>query len=119
MGCNNPVRLQLSRARGLNLQDVSIATNGLPAVNVARPGKFGNPFSITFCQAWFLIPPNAARRQAVRLHRKWIKGRLSKGWTEKVPPPLDELPGKNLACWCKLDQPCYADVLLELANSAA
>jgi hypothetical protein len=27
------------------------------------------------------------------------------------------LRGKNLACWCALDQPCHADVLLELANS--
>jgi len=27
-----------------------------------------------------------------------------------------ELRGKNLACWCKLDAPCHADVLLELAN---
>lgn len=26
------------------------------------------------------------------------------------------LAGKNLACWCPLDQPCHADVLLELAN---
>lgn len=30
---------------------------------------------------------------------------------------LDEIRGKNLACWCPLDQPCHADVLLELANS--
>lgn len=29
---------------------------------------------------------------------------------------LGELRGKNLACWCPLDQPCHADVLLELAN---
>ncbi len=28
-----------------------------------------------------------------------------------------ELRGKNLACWCPLDQPCHADVLLELANA--
>jgi hypothetical protein len=27
-----------------------------------------------------------------------------------------ELRGKDLACWCPLDQPCHADVLLELAN---
>jgi hypothetical protein len=27
-----------------------------------------------------------------------------------------ELRGKNLACWCKLDQPCHADVLLDLSN---
>lgn len=30
---------------------------------------------------------------------------------------LPELRGKNLACWCALDQPCHADVLLELANA--
>lgn len=33
---------------------------------------------------------------------------------------LDELErdlrGKNLACWCALDQPCHADLLLRWAN---
>ena len=29
-----------------------------------------------------------------------------------------ELAGRDLACWCPLDQPCHADVLLELANAA-
>ena len=27
-----------------------------------------------------------------------------------------DLAGRDLACWCKPDQPCHADVLLELAN---
>lgn len=27
-----------------------------------------------------------------------------------------DLAGKDLACWCPLDRPCHADVLLELAN---
>lgn len=27
-----------------------------------------------------------------------------------------ELAGRDLACWCSLDQQCHADVLLELAN---
>lgn len=27
-----------------------------------------------------------------------------------------ELAGHDLACWCPLDQPCHADVLLRLAN---
>lgn len=31
-------------------------------------------------------------------------------------PSLDVLRGKNVACFCPLDQPCHADVLLELAN---
>lgn len=29
------------------------------------------------------------------------------------------LKGKNLACWCPLDAPCHADVLLEAANSSS
>jgi hypothetical protein len=28
-----------------------------------------------------------------------------------------ELAGKDLACWCPLDQPCHADVLLAIANT--
>ena len=32
---------------------------------------------------------------------------------------LAPLHGKDLACWCRLDQPCHADVLLELANKGA
>ena len=28
-----------------------------------------------------------------------------------------DLAGRDLACWCNLDQPCHADVLLEVANS--
>ncbi|SNB69963.1 protein of unknown function [Arboricoccus pini] len=28
-----------------------------------------------------------------------------------------ELGGRQLACWCALDQPCHADVLLSLANA--
>lgn len=37
------------------------------------------------------------------------------------PPTLDEirreLRGKDLACWCPLDGPCHAEVLLEIANA--
>jgi hypothetical protein len=27
-----------------------------------------------------------------------------------------ELRGRDLVCWCPPDQPCHADVLLEIAN---
>lgn len=30
---------------------------------------------------------------------------------------IGQLRGHDLACWCPLDQPCHADVLLELANA--
>ncbi|MEM6381125.1 MAG: DUF4326 domain-containing protein [Pseudomonadota bacterium] len=39
------------------------------------------------------------------------------GFDEAIWPQLKaELGGKNLACWCALDQPCHADVLLKIAN---
>jgi hypothetical protein len=30
-----------------------------------------------------------------------------------------QLGGRDLACWCPLDRPCHADVLLEIANGGA
>lgn len=111
-----PVRLQLSRRKGFDLQALSHATNGLAAVNVARPFKHGNPFTIAFCQAWFDATAAKAREHAVELFRKWRAGELDQTWTKKVRPPIDELRGQNLACWCPPGSPCHADVLLELAN---
>lgn len=34
----------------------------------------------------------------------------------RIRHDLPELRGRDLCCWCSLDQPCHADVLLELAN---
>lgn len=41
------------------------------------------------------------------------------GWEKTRPDLYAALPtlaGKDLACWCPLDQPCHADLLIELAN---
>ena len=65
------------------------------AVSVTRPGKWGNPYTVE----------EYGREQAIRLYREWLVGK-----------DLSELRGKDLACYCPLDQPCHADVLLELAN---
>jgi hypothetical protein len=42
-----PVRIQLARAAGFRVQDLSQKTNGLPAVVVARPSRWGNPADTT------------------------------------------------------------------------
>jgi hypothetical protein len=89
-----PKRIQLSRRKGWRMPPNT--------VSVARPGKWGNPFRVGKDAA------NAA--QAVALFRDWAIAPYG-----SVPDPT-ELRGKNLACWCPLDQPCHADVLLELAN---
>lgn len=93
---SGPVRIQLSRKRGFFLQEVSQAQNGLPAVNVARPSKWGNPFTVA----------DTGRVPAVLRYAC------------EVAPLLDVTPlrGKNLACFCALDAECHADVLLALAN---
>lgn len=130
-----PVRLQLSRKRGFNLQALSLATNGLPAVNVARPSKWGNPFVVCHPGSIFEKPltPKVAVSSFRHMVEKeggwfpvplpWPKGKIPKQYTT-VADVRAELTGKNLACWCPLTDadgnrcPCHADVLLELANHA-
>jgi len=118
-----PVRLQLSRRKGFDLQAHSLATNGLTAVNVARPTSWGNLWTVGLracgCRSAGECDHNqfrvATAAEAVEAYRAWAagwknpRGRLGH---------LHELRGKNLACWCAPDAPCHADVLLELANAA-
>lgn len=87
-------RVQLSRRAGWRMP-----TN---TVKVARPTKWGNPFAVA----------GHGRAHAVHLYRGWLANQLAAGTLD-----LAELRGKSLACWCRLDQECHADVLLELANA--
>ena len=34
----------------------------------------------------------------------------------KIRDHIKDLAGKDLACWCRLDQACHSETLLELAN---
>jgi len=52
---------------------------------------------------------DATAEQCVKLYRDWI--------SYTIRQEFQTLAGKDLACWCPPDQPCHADVLLELANS--
>lgn len=118
-----PIRLQLSRQAGFNLQALSLATNGLPAMKVDRSTVFGNPYRIgepvdlKLAKRWgwwplgnpgFIAPDaeTAVRRfTAVLALDHAIHGFIR-----------HELAGKNLACWCASGAPCRADFLLILAN---
>jgi hypothetical protein len=95
-----PVRLRLARRAGFDLQGLSRATNGLPAVNVARPSRWGNPYRVT----------EFGREKAVALFEQNLAS------SESVSLDIGMLRGKNLACWCALDQLCHADILLKIAN---
>jgi hypothetical protein len=119
-----PVRLKLSRVRGFNLQAASLAMNGLPAVNVARPTKWGNPHHAWRC--WYHGPmpelglPDFDAVTAADADREGARIAVAQFRleAERRPQAFAELTAKNLACWCKPDAPCHADVLLALANPA-
>lgn len=100
-----PVRLQLSRKRGFNLQALSLETNGLPAVNVARPGPYGNDFTIA---------DFGSAERAVDLFDHDLD-KFETFHPEDYETWIARLRGKNLGCWCKAE-PCHATVLLRRAN---
>lgn len=123
-----PVRLQLSRRAGFNLQALSHAMNGLPAFNVARPGRFGNPFTMTGCrEAGYRGTDEQIAARCAEAYRPWLGPYWQNNWQgpeserkrSAVLDGLSGLRGKNLACWCKPGAPCHADVLIELANRLA
>lgn len=121
-----PVRLCLSRRAGFDLQALSRATNGLPAVSVARPSRYGNPFTMRGCRkAGFTGSYADIAARCVNAYRVWIDtpmwrnnwdGEDSERARTAALQAMPTLRGKNLACWCRLDQACHADVLLEIAN---
>jgi len=99
-----PQRIQRKRSKGYNMQAESMALNGLPAMSVCRPGKWGNPNHV----GRFVTP-----EEAVSMFKEdLIFGLLDFSQGDVVR----ELRGKNLACFCPLDQPCHSTVLLEIAN---
>jgi len=72
-------------------------------VYVGRPSKWGNPYKVSE----FNDPD-----ECLRLYRDWLQRNLN-----GKPDFLDPLKGKDLACWCRLDKPCHADILLEFLEA--
>lgn len=95
-----PQRIQRQRARGWRMPE--------GAVYVGRLGRgmsgWGNPF---------IVSEHQTREQAVNSFRSaLLDGRLQ----FSIARVRRDLRGRDLACWCRLDQPCHADVLLAIAN---
>ena len=111
MADNRPVRLQSRRVKGFDLQTLSLATNGLPAVLCTRPGKWGNPWKIK------AFPANRTQEECVRLFKQTAIQDMVAGARHADYFNIEGLRGKNLACFCKIGTPCHADFLLEIANS--
>jgi len=111
-----PVRIQLSRAAGWTM----------PAntVKVDRSTAWGNPYRVDElvdleqANKWgWQILQNvrcADAASAVVMFRRSLQSNGASQYAVR-----SRLAGKNLACWCKPDDPCHADVLLEIANAPA
>ena len=118
-----PIRLQLSRRKGFNLQAESMAVNGLPAAKVDRATWCGNHIKLGGSilmkyedgQYLQLAAPISTAAEAV----VWFKATWD-AFDARHPGGsarwFNRLRGKNLACWCKIGDPCHADVLIEIAN---
>ena len=125
-----PKRIQRKRSKGWKMPD--------NAVYVGRPTILGNPNKVVKTNrfpiqggGWSIVdergdiisPEYADKKTAlekcVLLYRNyllhlWDRERLENSIA--FVAAVDELRGKDLACWCPLDQPCHADVLIELAK---
>lgn len=84
-------------------------------VYVGRPSRWGNPFvpgkdgPLEECLAKYrrMIVPYNHRTGTVR---DVLISQLN------IEDIQEHLRGKDLACWCPLNRPCHADILLEIAN---
>lgn len=104
MRLTTPHRVQLSRIKGWRMPPNTI--------KVARPSGWGNP--------WVVGGIDHATGETVRdrahaarlFEERWFGG----AHASLEADAIHELRGYNLACWCPLDKPCHADVLLRIAN---
>ena len=100
-----PKRIQRKRTRGWRMP--------AGAIYVGRPTKWGNHIKV----GDYGKSPQARRTAhclAVLDFEKSIE------WNPEGEAYKEaarrELRGHDLACWCRLDEPCHADVLLRIAN---
>lgn len=127
-----PVRIQRKRIKGFKLQDAS--PNGLPVIYVGRPTKWGNPIKLEgdmiYIDASYrrkILDPwvyynHGDIYDVLHLYRHILKGTQFQNvdlqyWSDKFKEnDIEELRGKNLACFCSLSSKCHADILLRLCN---
>lgn len=101
-----PERIQRKRTKGWRMPDNTIY--------VGRPTKWGNPYKVgtayTQPDGEEIILNN---QQVVNLFDQAI---FIYSFPIGIDEIVSELKGKNLACFCPLDKPCHADILLKIAN---
>ena len=117
-----PKRIQRKRVRGWKMPP--------DAIYVGRPTCYGNPFSAGAAPTCYTLTTDwkcETQQEAVDRYRAFLLGGFNEDWLAENFQAFDlgdlewgealsRLRGRDLACWCKLTDPCHADVLLEIAN---
>ncbi len=93
-------RIQLSRAKGWRMPENT--------VKVDRTSQWGNEFTVA---------DYGDAETAVAMFEHDVH-KFMCFHPEKFKAWIAPLRGKDLACWCKAEATCHADVLLKLANEA-
>ncbi|MFD5875664.1 DUF4326 domain-containing protein [Streptomyces sp. NPDC060322] len=128
-----PVRIKRRRTKGWRKPEGAVYVGrgskwGNPCTQVRTPALDGSEWERegrlgkTSGQRHAFVHPDktityhlvqaATREQAVTMYRRWVEQRPSLAEAART-----ELAGKDLMCWCPVDEPCHATVLLELANA--
>ena len=97
---SKPKRIQRSRAKGWKMP--------ANAIYVGRPTVWGNPYVVG---SQLMNGETLTAEKAVALYEQHLADNFNERDIRHC------LRDKDLACWCELDQPCHADVLLRIANS--
>ena len=114
-------RIQRKRTKGWRMPD--------GAKYAGRPTKWGNPFKLSvdgyilyyktgklvgspWC--YWSASSGFKLKDVVELYGLWLDGELEKDYPYlPKPPSIEELRGKDLACFCHLSKPCHVDVILD------
>jgi hypothetical protein len=95
------IRIQRKRTKGSKMPPNTIY--------VGRPSKWGNPYKVGYFQENGDHQYVTTNEQAVSLYTEYL-------FRSGLVDHIEELRGKNLACFCELDEPCHADILLRVAR---
>lgn len=103
-----PIRIQRKRTKGWKIPENTIY--------VGRGSIWGNPFRVN------QLNPSKQNKeggynQIFTLNNEEACIHYERFLSLELRIKAKEsLKGKNLACWCPLNKPCHADILLKIAN---
>lgn len=99
---SHPLRIQRKRTKGYRMPQGSIY--------VGRPTKWGNPWpNVSTFRVYMRLAFNGEIDPDIKYNELLERIKV-------IARDIEQLRGKQIACWCPLGKECHADVLAEYAN---